>query len=52
MFKLVYIESIDQNHILETSLGYFINPILTVLLSMLFLNERLSIWKLIAIFIA
>ena len=48
----IYIWSIDQNHILETSLGYFINPILTVLLSMLFLNERLSIWKLIAIFIA
>ena len=39
-------------HVLETSLGYFINPIVTVLLGVLVLRERLRITQWIAIGVA
>jgi chloramphenicol-sensitive protein RarD len=34
--------AVTHDNILETSLGYFINPILSILLGVFFLNERLS----------
>jgi chloramphenicol-sensitive protein RarD len=37
----VYIWAVNQGHIVETSLGYFINPLVNVLLGVLFLKERL-----------
>jgi chloramphenicol-sensitive protein RarD len=39
-------------HVIETSLGYFINPIVTVLLGVLVLRERLRITQWVAIGIA
>lgn len=42
---LLYIWAITHNHMLESSLGYFINPLLNVLLGMLFLGERLYPWQ-------
>ncbi|MBU4465366.1 MAG: EamA family transporter RarD [Actinobacteria bacterium] len=39
-------------HVIETSLGYFINPIVTVLLGVLILRERLRITQWIAIALA
>lgn len=39
-------------HVLETSLGYFINPLATVLLAVVFLRERLRVLQWIAIGIA
>jgi len=38
---LVYIWAVNAGFIVETSLGYFINPLLYVLLGMIFLGERL-----------
>lgn len=38
---LVYVWGVNAGHIVETSLGYFINPLLSVLLGMIFLRERL-----------
>ncbi|WP_087023222.1 EamA family transporter RarD [Thaumasiovibrio subtropicus] len=38
---LLFIWSVANNYMLEASLGYFINPILNVILGMVFLNERL-----------
>ena len=38
---LTYVWAINTDHLVETSLGYFINPLLTVLLSVLFMRERL-----------
>ena len=38
---LLFIWSVNNNHLLEASLGYFINPLLNILLGMLFLGERL-----------
>jgi chloramphenicol-sensitive protein RarD len=38
---LVYIFSVVHNRMLESSLGYYINPLVNVLLGVLFLRERL-----------
>ncbi|WP_075183427.1 EamA family transporter RarD [Pantoea sp. 1.19] len=37
---LLFIWAVNNQHILEASLGYFINPLLNVLVGMLFLGER------------
>ncbi|MFG1175769.1 EamA family transporter RarD [Erwiniaceae bacterium CAU 1747] len=37
---LLYIWAVNNHHLLEASLGYFINPLLNVLVGMLFLGER------------
>ena len=38
---LIYVWGVNADFIVETSLGYFINPLLSVLLGVLFLRERL-----------
>ena len=38
---LVYICAVNTDHIVETSLGYFVNPLMTVGLAVLVLRERL-----------
>jgi chloramphenicol-sensitive protein RarD len=45
----VYIWAVNANFIVETSLGYFINPILSVLLGVLFLKEQVRPWQWVAI---
>lgn len=49
---LIYIWSVNAGFILETSLGYFINPLVNVALGMLFLRERLRLGQGVAIAIA
>ena len=49
---LVFIWAVNNNHILEASLGYFINPLFSIALAMIFLGERLSKWQIIAMFLA
>jgi chloramphenicol-sensitive protein RarD len=38
---LIFIWAATSNHLLDASLGYYINPLLNVVLGMLFLGERL-----------
>jgi len=38
---LIYVWGVNTEHVVETSLGYFINPLFSVLLGMVFLKERL-----------
>ena len=38
---VVYIWGVNHGHVVESSLGYFINPLVTVLLGVLLLHERL-----------
>lgn len=38
---LIYVWAVNAGHIVETSLGYFINPLISVALGVLFLHERL-----------
>jgi chloramphenicol-sensitive protein RarD len=49
---LVYIWAVNAGHIVDTSLGYFINPLISVLLGMAFLGERLRPWQWAAIGLA
>ncbi|WP_341664521.1 EamA family transporter RarD [Vibrio sp.] len=38
---LIYIWAVNSNHMLDASLGYYINPLLNVMLGLVFLGERL-----------
>ncbi|WP_322803327.1 EamA family transporter RarD [Vibrio alfacsensis] len=38
---LIFIWAVNTNHMLDASLGYYINPLINVLLGMVFLGERL-----------
>ena len=38
----VYIWAVNHGHVVETSLGYYINPILSILIGVVFLRERLA----------
>ncbi|MEZ5708589.1 MAG: EamA family transporter RarD [Blastomonas sp.] len=49
---LVYIIAVNSGHILASSLGYYLNPLVNVLLGTLFLKERLSRMQLLAVAIA
>lgn len=49
---LVYVWAINSGQILATSLGYFITPLLNVLLGILFLRERLTAIQIAAVAIA
>ena len=49
---LIFIYAVSANKILEASLGYFINPLISMLFAMLFFQERLSRYQRIAIMIA
>jgi chloramphenicol-sensitive protein RarD len=44
-----YIWGVNSGFIVEASLGYFINPLVNVLLGVVFLRERLKIWQWIPI---
>ena len=37
----VYVYGVSIGHVVETSLGYFINPLVTIVLAVFFLSERL-----------
>ncbi len=48
----IYVYAVNTDRILETSLGYYINPLLNVVLGMLFLKERLRRWQGVAVALA
>lgn len=49
---LVYVWGVNAGFIVETSLGYFINPLISVLLGVIFLRERLRTAQWIPVIIA
>ncbi|MDX9992180.1 MAG: EamA family transporter RarD [Anaerolineales bacterium] len=49
---LVYVWAVNASFIVETSLGYFINPLLSVVLGMIFFKERLRPLQWIPILLA
>jgi len=46
---LIYVWSIGNGHVIDASLGYFINPLLNVVLGVLVLGERLNMAQRIAV---
>ena len=49
---LIYIYAVVNDQVMSTSLGYYINPLVNVLLGMLFLGERLGRGRLLAVALA
>ncbi len=48
----LYIFAVTHDHVVDASLGYYINPLITVLFGMFFFNEKLSKFQLTSVFIA
>lgn len=48
----LFIWAVNNNHILDASLGYYINPLLNVAIGMLFFGERMRRMQLVAIALA
>jgi chloramphenicol-sensitive protein RarD len=49
---LVFIFAVVSGHIVDASLGYFINPLVSVFLGMLFFREKLNFLKTLAVLFA
>lgn len=47
-----YVWSIEAGRALESSLGYYINPLLNVVMGFLFLGERFTRWQVVALALA
>ena len=48
----LFIWAVNNDHLLDASLGYFINPLFSVALGVIFLKERLRKWQLFAVILA
>lgn len=48
----VFILTVNSDRVIEASLGYYINPLVNVMLATIFLKERLSLWELLSFFLA
>lgn len=49
---LIFIYSVATHQLLQASLGYFINPLLSIALGVVFLRERLRGWQWLAVGVA
>jgi chloramphenicol-sensitive protein RarD len=49
---VLYVWAVGQNRIVESSLGYFINPLINVAMGVAFFREKLTKWQVIAISLA
>ncbi len=49
---LVFIWAVNSGQIVEASLGYFINPLVNILLGVLLLKERLVRWQVVSVVLA
>ncbi|MCR9214165.1 MAG: EamA family transporter RarD [Proteobacteria bacterium] len=49
---LTFIWAINNDRILEASLGYYINPLVNIMLGMVFLGERLNRWQTVSVLLA
>lgn len=49
---LVFIWAVNAGKVIETSLGYFMTPLVNILLGAIFLRERLTRWQSLAVLLA
>jgi chloramphenicol-sensitive protein RarD len=49
---LLYIWAVNSNYLMEASLGYYINPLVNVVLGLVFLQERLRKLQILAVLLA
>ena len=48
----LFIYAVSSSHVLQASLGYYINPLISILLGVIFLKEKLDAPKIAAVFLA
>lgn len=48
----VFIYAVSSNQLVEASMGYYINPLLSIILGLVVLKERLNLWQLLALLLA
>ncbi|MDM5333729.1 EamA family transporter RarD [Ureibacillus composti] len=48
----IYIWAVNNGHVIDTSLGYYINPIITVLCGMILFKEKLTKAQMLAVIVA
>ena len=48
----IYIWAVAQGHIVDASMGYFLSPLLSVLLGWVVFTERLRVWQWVAVLLA
>ena len=49
---LIYVWAVNNDHLLQASLGYYINPLVNVMMGMVFLKERLRLPQVLAVLLA
>ena len=49
---LTYIFAVNMNHIVEASLGYYVNPLVSVLLGVFVLREKVNEWQAVSFVLA
>jgi len=49
---LTYIWAVNHDRVVESSLGYYISPLLQVLMGVVIFRERLSLWQFLAVVLA
>ncbi len=49
---MIYIWAVNEGFVIETSLGYFINPLVNVMLGMIIFKERFKLWQTLALILA
>lgn len=48
----IYIWAVNDNRVIETSLGYYMNPLISILLGIVVLKEKLSLWQAVSVLLA
>jgi chloramphenicol-sensitive protein RarD len=48
----IFIWAVNNHHVIEASLGYYMNPLISILLAVVFLKEKLSPGQWLSIFLA
>lgn len=49
---LIYVYAVNNGHVVDAALGYFINPLVSIALGLLIFREKLNRWQFIALAIA
>lgn len=49
---LLFIWAVNSDHVLQASLGYYINPLISIVLAMIFLKEKLNRWQVLSFLLA
>ena len=49
---LIYIDAVNSGHVVDAALGYFINPLVSVLLGVVIFGERLNRPQIVAVLVA